>query len=369
MQPVTQDIFEEVIRQYGFTAENPAMTPFGNGHINDTFLLYQDGVDYIIQRININVFTRPLEVMQNIAHITDFLAKKIRAQGEDPYQKTLTLITCKNGKKHYQDRDGNYWRVTPFIRNTVSYQMAESPEMFKESARAFGEFQRLLADFPAETLHETIPKFHDTPSRFHHFTEAVKQDKMGRAKDVQKEINFVREREDFTSILVDLLAEGKLPLRVTHNDTKLNNVLMDKDSKKAVCVIDLDTVMPGLSLYDYGDSIRFGASTATEDEKDLSKVSMSLALFEAYTEGFLETAGEALTSLEIEQMPVGAKMMTLECGMRFLTDHLNGDIYFKIQYPNQNLDRARTQFKLVEDMEQKWDEMNAIVRKHVQSKE
>ena len=228
---------------------------------------------------------------------------------------------------------------------------------------AFGNFQRMLADYPANTLNETIPNFHNTPSRFRDFQRAVQEDKMKRAAMVKEEIAFALAREKDTCILVDLLKEGKLPLRVTHNDTKLNNILFDADSKKAVCIIDLDTVMPGLSHYDFGDSIRFGASTGAEDEKDLDKIKIDLGLFEAFTKGYLEGCKGSLTAKEIEMLPMGAKLMTYECGIRFLADYLEGDVYFKIHREGHNLDRARTQFKLVKDMEDKWDEMMAIVEK------
>ena len=239
----------------------------------------------------------------------------------------------------------------------------ESKKDFYDSAVAFGNFQRLLSDFPAHTLYETIPNFHNTPSRFLDFKAAVDRDKLGRAKLAEKEIAFALEREKDTAVLTNLLKEGKLPLRVTHNDTKLNNILFDASTKKALCIIDLDTVMPGLSHYDFGDSIRFGASTGAEDEKDLSKVELDLSLFEAFTMGYLEGCAGSLTDLETEMLPMGAKLMTYECGIRFLADFLDGDVYFKIHRDGHNLDRARTQFKLVADMEEKWGEMAAIVRK------
>jgi len=231
----------------------------------------------------------------------------------------------------------------------------------RRSGEAFGSFVRCLDGFPAEVLHETIPHFHDTKDRYRLFKQAIANDKAGRAKDIKEEIDFYLAREDFAGLIVDKLADGSLPLRVTHNDTKLNNVMLDKNTRKALCVIDLDTVMPGSALYDFGDSIRFGASTAAEDEKDLGKVWMDIELFKMYTDGYLSACGDSLTKLEIEMLPVGAKMMTLECGMRFLTDYLDGDTYFKTTYPEQNLDRTRTHIKLVSDMEAKWDEMNRIV--------
>ena len=242
--------------------------------------------------------------------------------------------------------------------------MVESAKDFYDSGVAFGNFQKMLADYPAKTLHETIPNFHNTPSRFRDFQKAVQEDKMGRAASAQEEIAFALARENDTKVLTDLLKAGELPLRVTHNDTKLNNILFDENTKKAICIIDLDTVMPGLSHYDFGDSIRFGASTGAEDEKDLSKIEMDLALFEAFTKGYLEGCGGSLTEKEIEMLPMGAKLMTYECGIRFLADYLEGDVYFKIHREGHNLDRARTQFKLVKDMEDKWTEMAAIVEKY-----
>ena len=252
----------------------------------------------------------------------------------------------------------------PFVEGTVCLQAVEDPEQFYQSAVAFGNFQRLLAGYDASTLHETIAKFHDTRNRFANFKKALEADACGRARDVQPEIDFVLAREKDCAVLMDQLEAGKLPLRVTHNDTKLNNILMDKKTGTGICVIDLDTVMPGLALNDFGDSIRFGANHCAEDEKDLSKVNFDLDLFEIYTKGFLEAAGDALTAAEKENLPWGAKLMTLECGIRFLTDYLEGDHYFRVHREGQNLDRCRTQFKLVSDMEANWDKMSAIVAKY-----
>ena len=263
-----------------------------------------------------------------------------------------------------RDEDGEYWRIYYFIPDTFCYEQADTPELFAASGFAFGNFQRLLADYPADTLHETIKGFHDTRARFQVFKDAVARDVCGRAASVQKEIDFVLAREDVANVFGELLDNGEIPLRVTHNDTKLNNIMIDNFTGKGICVIDLDTVMPGLAMHDFGDSIRFGASTAAEDEKDLSKVSCSMELFELYVKGFLEGCGGKLTQKEVELLPMGAKVMTYECGMRFLTDYLEGDHYFKIHREGHNLDRCRTQFKLVEDMEAKWDTMQAIVRKY-----
>lgn len=262
------------------------------------------------------------------------------------------------------DSEGEYWRAYKFITGATSYDAVETPEDFYQSAVSFGNFQRLLAEYPAETLHETIEGFHDTKARFAVFKKAVEEDACGRAASVQKEIDFVLAHEDVANVFGDMLAKGELPLRVTHNDTKLNNIMIDDETRKGICVIDLDTVMPGLAMNDFGDSIRFGASTAAEDEQDLSKVSCDMGLFEIYTKGYIEGCGGRLTEKEIEMLPMGAKVMTFECGMRFLTDYLEGDHYFKIHREGHNLDRCRTQFKLVEDMEAKWDTMQEIVKKY-----
>lgn len=341
--------------------------PYGNGHINDTFLVIMEEAGarrrYILQRINHQIFERPWELMENMVNVTEYLRGMIARQGGDAERGTLRVIETADGKSYYRDGDGNYWRMFPFIEHSVCLEKVESAKDFYDSAVAFGNFQRMLADFPAEKLHETIRNFHHTPTRFQAFLRAVKEDKCKRVGQVGKEIYFVLEREQEASMLTDLLEAGELPLRVTHNDTKLNNILFDETSRKALCIIDLDTIMPGLAHYDYGDSIRFGASTAEEDETDIRKVELDLSLFEAFTKGFLEGCGGSLTDREIELLPMGAKLMTFECGIRFLTDYLEGDTYFKIHREGHNLDRARTQLKLVADMEMKWDQMRSIVEK------
>lgn len=343
-------------------------TRYGSGHINDTFLLVcdVDGTDrkYILQRMNHEVFKDPVGLMKNVTGVTSFLRKKIIASGGDPDRETLNVVMTKDGESYYKDSLGNYWRVYLFIEGATCYDQVEKPEDFYQSGKAFGHFQRMLSDYPAEELTETIPGFHDTPKRFETFKQAVKDDICGRAAGVQDEIRFVMEREADTHAAADLLAAGKIPLRVTHNDTKLNNIMIDDKTGEAICIIDLDTIMPGISVFDFGDSIRFGANTAAEDETDLSKVSLSLPLYEIYTKGFLEGCAGSLTQAERDLLPMGAKLMTFECGMRFLTDYLQGDTYFKIHRENHNLDRTRTQFGLVADMEKKWDEMKAIVEKY-----
>ena len=339
--------------------------PYGEGHINQTYAITvtseQGAKRYILQKINTDTFKDPAGLMENICGVTDFLREKAKQRGADPARATLHVVPTKEGRPYYQAADGGCWRVYDFVEDTVCLQQVQSAEDFYQSAVAFGNFQHQLADYPAHTLHETIPHFHDTPKRFADFQRAVVEDRMGRVAQVQREIEFVRAREADYHVMVDLLAAGKLPLRVTHNDTKLNNILFDKTTGEGLCVIDLDTVMPGLAHYDFGDSIRFGANTAAEDEADLSKVSLDLEYFGAYAKGFLSQAGESLTQTEIDQLAFSAKLMTFECGMRFLTDYLNGDTYFKTAYPEHNLVRARNQFALVADMERKMDQMEALI--------
>ncbi len=344
-----------------------SVNPHGNGHINDTYLVICDDAGnekkYILQRMNHSIFRNPQALMENVAGVTSYLQEKIRERNGDPDRETLSVIKTKDGKNYFEDSLHNFWRVFPFIEDTYCLEKVENAGDFYDCAQAFGSFQRQLADYPAETLHETIPLFHHTPSRFQTFQKAVREDPLGRADSVREEINFALAREADTHVLTDLLEKGKLPLRVTHNDTKLNNILFDTVTKKALCIIDLDTVMPGLSLYDFGDAIRTGANTGAEDETDLSKIGLNLSLFETFTAGFLTGCAGSLTPLEIELLPMGAKLMTYECGIRFLADYLVGDVYFKIHREHHNLDRARTQFKLVADMEAKWEEMAEIVRR------
>lgn len=359
----------EIAKHFQLQGDLIDVKHWGNGHINDTFLLvYQIGkmgrLKVILQKMNKMVFPKPEEVMENVMGVTDFLYQKIEQSGGDPMRETLNVIPAVDERPFYQDEDEEYWRAYVYITDAGSYDVPETLEDFYESAYAFGKFQSMLSDYPAEKLHETIEKFHDTRNRFANLKKAVEEDVMGRAKDVQPEIQFVLDREEDACFFSEMIDRKEIPIRVTHNDTKLNNVMLDNITKKGVCVVDLDTVMPGLSVYDFGDSIRTGASTGAEDEKDLSKIHCDMELFEIYTKGFLAGCGGRLTEKEIHLFPMGAKIMTYECGMRFLTDYLQGDIYFKIQRPEHNLDRARTQFKLVADMEEKWDKMQEIVRKY-----
>lgn len=348
---------EEVLQAYDWKGEVEKVCRYGAGHINDTFALTArntqgDLIDYILQRINKSIFKKPEYVMDNIIGVTSFLKKKIIERGGDPNRETLTVYKTKDGLGYYKDSQGEYWRVFLFIEDTICLQSVENPQQFFESARSFGNFMNLLGEYPAEELHETIPDFHNTPVRYQNLMRAVEKDEMGRVALVEKELEFIRQRKEDCFYLVRLLEQGKLPLRVTHNDTKLNNILLDSKTQKGVCIIDLDTIMPGLAAYDFGDSIRFGAATAAEDEPDLSKVHFSAELYETYMEGYLQGAGDVLASEEIASLPWGARLMTLECGMRFLTDYLEGDHYFKISRPEHNLDRTRTQLKLVWEMEE-----------------
>lgn len=344
-----------------FTTLPAVCEPYGNGHINDTYLVVGDK-RYILQRMNTRVFPNPFELMENIAAVTAHVREKLKEMGTQG-RCALTVIPTLDGKDYYCDDEGSYYRLYDFVEGTVTHERVERAEDFYLCAKAFGEFQGYLADFPAEKLHETIANFHNTPWRYANLMRAVEADAFGRLHQVMAEVDFARKREAFCHILEDAYAAGTLPKRVTHNDTKLNNILFDATTGAPKCVIDLDTVMPGYSVTDFGDSIRFGANTAAEDEQDLTKVSLDLALFEMYAKGFLEGCGGKLTDTECDLLPEGAMMMTLECGMRFLTDYLEGDVYFKTHRPRHNLDRARCQFALVADMEKKLPEMRAIVAK------
>ena len=348
----------EALAAYSHIGEIESVTPYGNGHINDTFLLVTANKRYILQRINNSVFPNPREVMQNIEKVTTHISEKAESDKE---RATLTVVKTNDGDIVFEDSIGSYWRIYDFVEGTVARERVECANDFYICAEAFGRFQGYLADFPAEELFEGIKDFHNTPKRYENLMKAVEADKCGRAESVKAEIEFAIARKDFCSTLENARKEGTLPLRVTHNDTKLNNILFDAEDGHAVCVIDLDTVMPGYSVNDFGDSIRFGANTAAEDEVDLSKVSLDIELFKTYAEGFIKGCGGRLTKKEIELLPVGAIMMTLECGMRFLTDYLDGDVYFKTHRDGHNLDRARDQFALVADMEKKLDVMNAVV--------
>ena len=348
---------ESIVRAFKVKGDPISCKPFGSGHINHTLKIETDaGAEYVLQRINKHVFKNPAQLMENLTKVTKYL----RAREEDS-RMALHFIRTHYNQYFYVDDHGDYWRMYDFVGG-FCLDMPETNEDFYQSALAFGHFQSMLAEFPAETLHETIPEFHNTIDRYRQFKEVLQKDPCGRMAGVRNEVRFLLDREELAGTLQRMRESGELPLRVTHNDTKLNNVLLDRETRKFLCVLDLDTVMPGLSLYDYGDSIRFGAATAEEDEWDLSKMSLDLDRFEIYTKGYLE-ACPTLTDKEVEMMPMGALIMTLEVGLRFLTDYIDGDNYFKTAYSDHNLVRARTQLRLVADMQSKWDEMNRIVAK------
>jgi Ser/Thr protein kinase RdoA (MazF antagonist) len=325
------------------------------GHINRTLKITTDtGKEYVLQMINKYVFRNPIRLMANVSSVTDYLQKRV----EDP-RHALHFIPTYKGTYYHRDRTGEFWRMSDFVGG-FCLDLPENHEDFYQSALAFGRFQQLLAEFPVEELYETIPEFHNTIDRYRQFKESLELDPCDRASQAQAEISYILKQEERGGTLQKMREAGELPLRVTHNDTKLNNVLLDRKTRKALCVLDLDTVMPGLSAYDFGDAIRYGAATAAEDEPDFEKMSMDLDLFRVYTEGFLEAA-PSLTDKEVEMLPMGALIMTLEVALRFLKDFIDGDLYFKTSYPEHNLIRARTQIKLAMDMQAKWKEMNRIV--------
>ena len=355
----------DVCRAFGIAGEPLYYKVFTTGHINSTFLVaFEEATGehrYLVQGINTVVFRDPDALMENVVRVTHFLRKKIRQVGGDPERETLHFLKTTDGKLCLHEGE-RCWRIYHFIEHSFTYDMMEDLHCFRSAGAGFGRFQSLLSDYPIESLYETIPDFHNTPKRVQALRAAAEADVVGRRHKVREELDFAFTREAQAGKALALLQSGKAPLRVTHNDTKLNNILFDETTNEGICVIDLDTIMPGLSLYDFGDAIRYGAKTAPEDERDLSKVSMSLDLFRAYTEGYLSTCLDALTDAEIEHLAFSAKLMTYECGVRFLTDYLCGDTYFKIDTPDHNLARARNQFRLVAEMERLMPQMEAIVR-------
>lgn len=370
MHEKSLEIAVEALKSMKFDGDVINVKSFGSGIINDTFLVTcknNKGNEnkYILQKINSSIFKNVEKLMENYCGVCDYLKKIVSENGGDVERETITVVPTNSGKSYLKDSLDNYWRAIKFISDTVTYDVAESAEDFYKVGKAFGEFQNKLAGYNAENLYESIPNFHNTKERFKTFLLAIENNKARRLESVRSEVDFILEREKDTSILLDLYENGELPLRVTHNDTKISNILMDAKTKNGICIIDLDTIMPGLSLYDFGDAIRSGATHALEDEKDLDKVYVDLEFFEAFTKGFLEGTNSSLKEKEIEMLPMGAKVITLEQAIRFLTDYLDGDVYYKTSYSNQNLDRTRTQLKLVKDIEEKWNELNNIVNKYV----
>ena len=358
-----------VLAAYDWGGEVRDVSRYGMGHINETYqviVLQPDGTEkpYILQKVNTGIFKDPDGLMDNIVRVTEYLRDYLKRTGGDTERGAMTVIPTRDGRSWYHGEDDSCWRVYIFVTDTICLQQVEQPSDFYESAVAFGNFQNQLADYPAQTLHETIPHFHDTVSRYEAFEKAVQEDRAGRAASVQAEIDFIRARKQDCAFLMNLLWEGKLPLRVTHNDTKLNNVLLDSKTRKGVCVIDLDTVMPGLAAWDFGDAIRYGANNCPEDEPDVNKVHLNMEKYETYLRGYLDAAGAALTPLEKETLPWGARVITLETGIRFLTDYLEGDHYFRISRPSQNLDRTRKMLKLTEEMENHFSAMSEAIARY-----
>jgi Ser/Thr protein kinase RdoA (MazF antagonist) len=343
--------------------------PIPSGHINDTYCSeFEDGgrrVKYVNQRINHHVFREPERLMENIERVTRFAREQIAAGGGDADRQTLTIVPARDGKSFHRTPEGGYWRMFRFIDGARTYDRVEDIRHVYAAAQAFGRFQKMLARLPGARLHETIPDFHHTRKRYEAFLASVEHDPAGRAAAVRPEIDFVLAREKDAGVVVEGLGSGRIPERVTHNDTKLNNVMIDDQTGEGICVIDLDTVMPGSVLYDFGDSVRLGAATAAEDERDLGKVGFDLAMFDRLAAGYLDAARDFLVPAETELLAFSARLLTLECGIRFLTDHLKGDVYFKIHREGHNLDRARTQFKMVAEMERQTGAMESVVRKYL----
>ena len=357
--------FPRIIGKFSVAGELISCERYGEGHINDTFKVTMDDcgreVHYILQRINNRLFPDVERLMHNIKLVTEFCRKSVMERGGDPMRECLTLICTKDGAS-YTCEDGNYFRMYVFIEGATTYQSVRDPRDFYESAVAFGNFANLLAKFDASQLYEILPDFHNTRVRYENFLRAVEKDVCGRVKEVRGEIDWVKSRSDLCGKIVDKIASGEIPLRVTHNDTKLNNVMLDDATGKGLAVIDLDTVMPGSLCYDFGDSIRFGCNSAAEDEPDTEKVHFVFDLYKTYLDGYLSAVGNSVTQEEKENLPTGAVLMTYECGMRFLTDYLEGDVYFRTHRARHNLERARTQFKLVDEMLACFSQMLAAVK-------
>ncbi|MDR1010267.1 MAG: aminoglycoside phosphotransferase family protein [Opitutaceae bacterium] len=338
---------------------------YGTGHINDTYVAGFDQagarVRYIFQRINERVFKDTAGLMENVSRVTRHAARRaIASGGEDASRRALTLVPTREGLAYHTDAHGAAWRCYLFIEKARTYDLVETPAHAREAARAFGEFQRLLTDLPGGRLIETIPDFHNTRKRYENLMRAIGTDPRNRAASVRDEIAFVKQSENMVDVLAKLQASGGAPERVTHNDTKFNNVMIDDATRRGICVIDLDTVMPGLALYDFGDMVRSATPSAVEDEPDVSKVSMRMPVYEGLVTGYLEAAGDFLTDAERAHLAFSGKLITFEIGMRFLTDYLEGDVYFKIKRPAHNLDRARNQFAMVRSIDAQQSAMEAV---------
>ncbi len=361
----SQKEIASIINQFIVYGDFLVAVPFGFGHVNDTFQLTfdQGGIrlHYTLQKINKNVFTDPVKVMENVDRVTAHVLRKIREGHMETRKRTLRLLRTEENKPYVFDGNGDCWRAYVFVEHARAYEVLEDTDQAFRIAEGFGEFQKQLIDLPGDRLTETIPDFHNTPKRIEQLDAAIKADPLGRAKEVAREIDFVMNRRAEAATLLKLNQEGAIPERITHNDTKANNILIDDLSGNALCVLDLDTVMPGLSLYDFGDMVRSATNPADEDEINLDKVFMRMDMYEALVKGYLQGAGDLLTAAEKEMLPFAGKLITLEIGTRFLADYINGDTYFKIQRPTQNLDRARNQFKMVASIEEQMDKMKKLI--------
>ncbi len=357
---------KKIISSFDFRGEIKDIQESYTGNINSTYIItvLEDGIikKYILQKVNVSVFKDPYLLMRNITSVTDYCSKYLKRNAEDVERRTLSVIKTRTGESLYKTCDGEFFRMYNYIMGTRTYDKAENAWMFYNVGRAFGHFVRMLDNYPIDELEETIPNFHNSKLRFNDFVLDVEKDTCGRVKEVLPEIQFIMDRKDSFSVIVDMLKSGDIPLRVTHNDTKINNVLIDENTDESVCVIDLDTVMPGSALYDFGDAIRSGAAMTVEDDKDLSKVGINLEYFKSFVEAYLSQTIDILTKTELEYLVFSCVLLTLELAMRFLNDYINGDTYFKCKYEKHNLDRARNQIALVKDMELHYDEMLDIVR-------
>lgn len=364
-----QENLNNVIDAFCFEGEYDSIKPITQGYINATYCVsFQLSANqtkrYILQSINTSIFQNPQQLMDNVEKITNHIKTKVLQEGGNPEREVLNIIPTKQGRNLYHDSNNRFWRAYQYIEQATAHQSITDLSLFTRCGKAFGKFQKQLSDFNASSLYEIIQGFHDTPRRYTHYCDIIEKNAVNRVSEVSEEIQFIKERENELSVIMNLIQNGTIPVRVTHNDTKLNNIMMDNETGEGICVLDLDTVMPGCGLFDFADSIRNGASTASEDEIDLSKVKLDLALFEAYAKGFLSETKDILNKTEIEHLVLATKLITLEQAIRFLGDYINGDTYYKIDRDKQNLDRARTQIKLVQEMEANFDEMKQIVAKY-----
>ncbi len=352
-----------IARQFAMRDEPAEIAPVPIGHINDTYVVTARDKRHVLQRINQIVFTKPVQVMENVVRITEHIRKKMETTAPGSAARQLVVVSTKDGNAYHQDAAGNVWRMYNFIENAVTYDALQAAALAREAARMFGWFQRMLTDLPGSPLHETIVGFHHTPRRFERFQEVVKADMANRAKNAKAEIDFVFENAAIGHTLSDLVKRGEVPVRIAHNDAKINNVMFDTKTNRGVCVIDLDTVMPGLSVYDFGDLVRTATCPAAEDERDLSKVAVDITLFEALAQGFVAEAGQFLTPAEKSHLVFGGKLITFEQMIRFLTDYLAGDVYYKVHREGHNLDRTRTQMKLAQSIIEQEQDLNQLVER------